>query len=251
MTKSKLAMQRMACITLAAVLSLGTVGCATTGGGMGGSSSADASLSPAEQKLRADSERFDNTVIGGVIKGAATGAVLGGLWRAATGGDRHEIARAAVGGAVIGGALGGIDGYRTAKLQEAKMNEVAALQAMAQDVKTDNDRLQAFLDSSSTVLAEGKQRLAAVRGDVDAKRMTAAQAEAARKREEQNIAQMQATLKKAKDTQTQYAQTSATFQGSAANKRNLDAEIARMDRQISTLERNINDYNRALAVSKA
>jgi hypothetical protein len=35
------------------------------------------------------------------------------------------------------------------------------------------------------------------------------------------------------------------------NRRNLDAEIAKTDRQIAQLERNISDYSRALAVSKA
>ena len=69
--------------------------------------------------------------------------------------------------------------------------------------------------------------------------------------EEQNIAQMQATLKKAKETQTQYAQASATFQGTPASKRDLDGEIGRMNQQVASLERNIVDYNRALAVSKA
>jgi chromosome segregation ATPase len=131
------------------------------------------------------------------------------------------------------------------------MNEVAALQATAEDVRADNSKLQAFLASSSTVLEEGKQRLAAVKGDVDAKRISAAQADAARKREEQNIAQMQSTLKKAKETQTQYARASASFQVSASSKRDVDVEIARMNSQIATLERNINDYSRALAVSKA
>ena len=242
--------QRAARSVLACVLAIGTAGCATMpGGGGSGMSASGAPLSPAEQKLRADGERFDNTVIGGVLKGAAVGAVLGALIN--SGGNRQDIAKGAAVGAVAGGALGGMDGYKKAKLQQAKMDEVAALQAVAADVRADNSKLQTFLASSSSVLEEGKQRLAAVKGDVDAKRMSAAQADAARKREELNIAQMQSTLKKAKETQTQYAQASASFQGSPANKRDLDTEITRMNTQVSTLERNINDYSRALAVSKA
>jgi hypothetical protein len=208
-------------------------------------------LTQAEQKLRADKERFDNTVIGGVIKGAAIGAAFGALSVLATGGNRNDATKGAVVGAVAGGAIGGVDGYKKAKLQQAKMDEVVALQAVAADIRADNGKLQSFLASSATVLDEGKQRLASIRGDVDAKRISAGQAEDARRREEQNIAQMQATLKKAKETQSQYAQASASFQGSASNKRDLDAEIGRMNVQVSTLERNINDYSRALAVSKA
>lgn len=221
------------------------------GGGRSATTPTGQPLTAAEQKLRADSERFDNTVIGGVIKGAVVGAVLGGVVRAVVGGDRRQIAQGAAAGAVVGGAVGGVQGYVTAKKQQAKMDEVAAIRAAAADVRQDNGRLQAFLDSSSVVLEEGKQRLAAIKGDVEAKRITTAQADAARKREEQNIAQMKSTLQKARETQTQYVQASASFQGQPAAKRDLDAEIDRMNRQVSALERNINAYTNALAVSKA
>ena len=247
--------QRLVCTVLSSFVVLGSVGCAAPTQRDASSAPTSAALavqlSPADMKLRSEGERFDKTVIGGVLQGALIGAGVGALAQLLTGGNRQDAVKGAAVGALAGGAIGGMDGYRKAKLQQSKMNEVEALQAAANDVRADNAKLQAFLDTSSVVMTEGTRRLAAIKGDVDAKRISAAQAQAARQREEQNIAQMQATLKKAKETQTQYAQASATFQGTPASKRDLDGEIGRMNQQVASLERNIVDYNRALAVSKA
>jgi hypothetical protein len=208
-------------------------------------------LTPSEQQMRSDSERFNHTVIGGVLMGAAAGGVGAALATVIAGGDMKQVRRNATAGVVVGGVVGGIDGYVTAKKEQAGRNEIRALQAAAEDVKQDNMKLQAFLDSSGRVLAEGKERLAALRNDVAAKRLTAEQAEQARKREEQNIAAMNTTLGQARTTRDQYVQASNKFGGTPQNKRDLDAEINRMNKQVAQLENNVADYNRALAVSKA
>jgi hypothetical protein len=253
-------MQRFACTALATAVLLMTVGCQTTGptqSSSGGTGTATASaqpavqLTPAEQQMRKDSERFNNTVIGGVLTGAAVGAGVGALAALLTGGNSKEVRNSAVAGAVVGGVVGGVDGYVTAKKEQAGRNEIRTLQAAAADVNKDNSKLQAYLDSSGTVLAEGKLRLANLRSDVTSKKLTVQQAEEARKREEQNIASMNSTLTQAKKTRDQYTQAAAQFSGPAANKRDLDAEIARMNKQVAQLEGNIVEYNKALAVSRA
>lgn len=243
---------RLVCSAVASAVLLAASGCQTMGPlQTAGSSSPAVPLSPAEQQMRKDSERFQQTVIGGVLTGAAIGAGVGALTAWLTGGDKKKVRNAAVGGAVAGGVIGGIDGYVTAKKEQAGNNEVRALQAAAADVRKDNRKLQAFLDSSDTVLAEGKARLAAMRGDLAAKKLSARQAEEARRREEANIAAMNATLDQARKTRDQYAQASAKFSGPPAAKRDLDGEIARMNQQVAQLEGNIAEYNRALAVSRA
>lgn len=246
--------QRLVCSALAAAVLLSMSACQTSGPVQPGgqvTSSTGAPLTSAEQRMRQDESRFNDTVIGGVLTGAAAGAVAGVLAGILTGGNKKEIRNAAIGGAVIGGVAGGIDGYVTAKKEQAGRDEIRALQAAAADVRQDNNKLQAFLDSSGTVLAEGKARLAALRGDVAAKRLSAEQAQAARQREEQNIASMNTTLAQARKTRDQYAQASKQFSGTPQAKRDLDGEIARMNKQVAQLEGNINEYNRALAVSPA
>jgi len=246
--------QRLGCSALAVTMLLSTSACQTSGPVQPSgqvTTSSNQPLTAAEQRMRQDESRFNDTVIGGVMTGAAAGAVAGLLAGLLTGGNKKEIRNATIGGAVIGGVAGGIDGYVTAKKEQAGRDEIRALQAAAADVRQDNNKLQAFLDSSGTVLAEGKARLAALRGDVAAKRLSAEQAQAARQREEQNIASMNTTLAQAKKTRDQYAQASKQFSGTPQAKRDLDGEIARMDKQVAQLEGNISEYNRALAVSPA
>jgi hypothetical protein len=208
-------------------------------------------LTPAELQMRADEERFQKTVIGGVIQGAMIGAAIGAVAALIGGGNTKDAVRSAGIGAVVGGAAGGIDGYVTAKREQAGKNELRAVQEAAKDVKADNAKLQAFLDSSDVVLKEGKTRLAALKGDLAAKRISVQEADAARKREEQNIASMKTTLAQAKKTKDEYAMAAAQFKGSPQEKSNLDAEINRMNQQVAKLESNIADYNRAVGVSRA
>jgi hypothetical protein len=233
----------------------GTPMAASAGAGTGSSTAvakdATVQLTPAELQMRADEQRFQKTVIGGVMQGAMIGAAIGAVAALIGGGNTKDAARSAGIGALVGGAAGGIDGYVTAKREQAGKNELRAVQAAAKDVSADNAKLQAFLDSSDVVLKEGKTRLASLKGDINAKRITVQEAEAARKREEQNIASMKTTLAQAKKTKDEYAMAASQFKGSPQEKSNLDAEINRMNQQVAKLESNIADYNRAVGVSRA
>lgn len=206
---------------------------------------------PVERQMRADSDRFNQTVIGGILTGTVAGATTGALAAWLTGRDGKAVRNAAVAGAVVGGAIGGISGYVTAKKEQAGRSESRALQAAAADVRQDNQKLQAFIDSSSNVLAEGKLRLTALQGDVAAGHISVEQAAAARQREEQNIASMNITLAQAKKTRDQYIQAAAQLDGTALDRRDLDAEIARMNKHVAHLEGNIAEYKRALTLSEA
>jgi uncharacterized protein YcfJ len=246
--------QRSVCVVAVASMLVSVTGCQTTGflaSDAGAKTAQGQPLTAAETQMRQDAEQFDKTVIGGVMTGAAIGAVLGAMAAALTGGDSKQITSSAIAGGVAGGVLGGVDGYVTAKKKQAGRDEIRALQATAADVQKDNQKLQAFITSSDQVLAEGKLRLAVLRNDVAAKKLSAQQAEQARKREEQNIASMNNTLAQAKKTREQYAEAASKLASSPQARRDIDSEIARMDKQVSALENNISEYNRALTVSKA
>ncbi len=247
--------QRLACGVLCGALLLPLAGCPTTGplqaGGSPGAAASGRPLTAAEQRMRQDEERFNKTVIGGMLTGAAIGAGTGLLVGILSGGNSKELRNATVTGAVAGGVLGGIDGYVTAKKEANGRDEVRAMQAAAADVRQDNQKLQAYLDSSNQVLAEGKNRLAALRGDLNAKRISTEQASQLLRQEEQNIGSMRSTLDQAKKTRDQYTQASAQFKGTPQQKRDLDGEISRMGRQVAQLEGNISDYNKALVASRA
>jgi predicted nucleic acid-binding Zn-ribbon protein len=118
-------------------------------------------------------------------------------------------------------------------------------------VKQDNAKLKSFLDNSNRVLKEGQARLVALRSDLAKRKLSAAEADEAMQREERNIALMTKTLDNAKQTRNNYVAASKKLGGDAKAKRDLDGEIQRMNEQIAQLERNVSEYNRALAVSRA
>jgi hypothetical protein len=214
-------------------------------------SQSTAALSPAEKQMREDKDRFDKTVFGGIVVGAVIGAGTGLAYSLITGEDPKKRNRTLLATTAAGAVAGGVDGYVTAKKEQAGRQRVRELQAATADVRQDNDHLQSFIDSTNSVLAEGRARLAALSRDVATKRISAKDAERARQREQQNIDEMQTTLDSAKKSREQYQQAASKLQGTPQERRDLDAEIKKMDKEVAQLEGNIAEYNRALQVSKA
>lgn len=236
---------------LVLALAVSLAGCETMGPMAGFGGGPQVVLSPAEQQLRDDEKRFNDTVISAVLTGAAGGAAVGALGCLIAGCRGRDTVAAAGVGAVVGGAALGIDGYVTAKKEQAGKQNLRAVQAAANDVRQDNGKLQTYLASSNRVLSEGKTRLASLQKDVAAKRISTAEAQQAREREERNIASMSQTLAQARKTRDQYIEASTKLPDTPQNKRDLDNEIKRMNQQIATLESHVLAYNQALAVSKA
>lgn len=247
--------QRLICSVVAVVFLATSSGCQTAKplpASEGGTTQAEAPpvrLTASEEQMRKDDTRFYETVLGGAVAGALTASALCVAAKLLTGGKK--VGEAAVTCAVIGLVVGGVDGYVVGKREKATRDKISELQAATDEVRKDNQNLQTFLDSSNIVLAEGKARLATLRSDLTAKRVSAAQADQARKREEENIASMNRTLKNARGARDVYASAAPKFNGTPQQKRDLDAEITRMNNQVAQLEKNIADYNEALAVSKA
>lgn len=248
---------RSVCSAVALALAISTTGCATTGltlPGSGGSTQSGVTVVPltaAEQQLREDGDRVNKTVIGGVIMGAAIGAGVGLLAAVLVGGNSKDRRNAAIAGAAAGAALGGIDGYVTAKKAQAGRNEVRALQAMAGDVGKDNDNLQAYIATSDTVLEEATARMSALEADIASNKASTQQVTQQHQREQKNIALMSKALDQAKKTREQYAEAAAKAGGSPDARRDLEAQIERMTQQVARLEQNIANYNKILVVSKA
>jgi hypothetical protein len=208
-------------------------------------------VSPAEQQLLDDEKRFNNTVMSAVLTGAVAGGLSGAIIGASTGKSSKDVRDAAFVGMVVGGTAMGIDGYVTAKKEQASRERTRATEAAANDVREDNQRLQRYVESSSRVLEEGTSRLASLKRDIASKKITAEEERRAREREERNIASINKTLTEARKTRDQYMEASSKLPGTPRNKRSLDSEISQMNQQIKTLEGNVAAYNQALQVSRA
>lgn len=235
---------------LAAVLALGiaVAGCQTPGNPFVTQDTSQ--MTPAERQLYEDEKRFNETVGSAVLLGAAGGAIVGAGLGAAMGNSR-DAARGAAIGAVLGGVLLGTDGYQTAQKERQARSEIRDLRAAADSVREDNAQLQRYLDTSSKVLAEGRTRLKQLSRDVAARKLSVEQADAARKREQRNIASMNETLETSRKARDDYVKSAAQLPANPQGKRDFDGEIRRMNAQIEQLEKNVTAYNQALQVSRA
>jgi hypothetical protein len=241
-------------LALLATLVMMVASCVTTNPLQWGQSGSEASapqLSPAEKQLQEDEQRFYSTLMGGAFVGALAGAGVGVAGCHLAGYKDTRLRNCIAASTVTGGILGGVDGYVTAKREAAGRNELRALQATIADVRQDNEKLKSFITNSDRVLAEGRIRLAALNKDLAQRKLTAAEADEARQREERNIASMTKTLDSAKQSRANYLSASKQLGGDPKAKRDLDAEIRQLNTQIAQLERNVSDYNKALAVSRA
>ncbi|HEY9567506.1 MAG TPA: YMGG-like glycine zipper-containing protein [Thalassobaculum sp.] len=233
-------------VALATALSVSVSACQTTGMG---SSTAEVPLTPAEQQLRDDADQFNETMLGGAATGAVIGAVLGALLGAASG-KGEDIARGALIGAAAGGVLGGVDGYVTAKAQENSNNQVRMLNSMAEDVRTDNQRLERIVANSDQVLADSKEQLERIRNDVAAKKVSVAEATAQRQRVEENRQLLQTTLETAAEKRDKYRQAAAELRAQGGDTGEMDREIALLEQQVKDLETNVSSLNSALEVTR-
>jgi len=218
----------------------------------------DSTRSAAEKEFDQDSANFSKVVFGGF----ATSMIQRGLPSALAcllkyqNDQRRRNECLAV--ATVASAIDGISkGYIVAKRQEAGNNELRAIKSVTSDMEKDNARLQEMIDAADAMVRESQARLNKLREDVAAKRIAASDAQAERQREEANLVQLNQALKDAKATRDEYVKASRELkrdpndpQGSAAAKRNLDAEIAAMSAKVASLEKNVKKLSDALVPFK-
>lgn len=198
---------------------------------------------PAELKMQKDLDRANKTVIGGVVMGAAVGALAGAFLSKLAGGNSQDTRNAALAGAVAGGALGGLDGYRTAKLEKAGNDEVRALQQQIADIDTEAARLRRAVASTERVIAEREAALATLRDEVAAGRVSAAQARDQVKRDEQNLAQLKKTLETHKKTYEDHVKVANSFRADETTRRDADQKLAQYRAEIESMERMVASYS--------
>lgn len=200
---------------------------------------------------RDDPGRYGAIVGSGAAQGAAQGCLAGAVDAALRRERGAGMRRACKDGAAVGATATAIDAHHVALQEEANQRHISTLRVATERVQRDNRQIQALIEASSQSLRDGQTRLSALRRDVASRKVSAAQAEQARAREQQGVDAMRAAIDNLKSARAQHGASSLQATGSPIERRQLDGEIARMDQQITTLERQFADYQRALAVSGA
>lgn len=232
--------------------SLALAGCQTTGTGTRDAATAaqPANLTPAELQLRDEANKFNETVAGGVVTGLIIGGILGALAGSASGNNRDSVLSGALIGAAAGGILGGVDGYMTAKAQENANNKVRMLNAMADDVRKDNETLKRQVATAEQVLADSKAQLDQIKQDVASKKMTVDQANAERVKIEENRALLQTLVNNGNKKLANYRDAARKMRAQGGNTANMDAQIAQLEGEVAKMEQSVRGLNSALEVTR-
>lgn len=155
---------RSGALLLAALI--GLAGCAGGGSPMD-MFGADEELTPAQQDLREESERFRWTRLQGALLGAAGGALAGWLI--------SEDATGAVVGAAAGGALGYAAGYYIDTVNQSYANQQQALNSRIDAASQDIARYERAAGDARTVVASHRQRIADLNAQYARQEITAEQ----------------------------------------------------------------------------
>lgn len=199
----------------------------------GASSSVDDSgavLTPAEERLRRQSQAFQRTVWEGALIGAGAGA----LWGAIAGDDTRGILTKTA----IGGAAGGLAGAYIASKQKSFASEEDQLDSMIADVQRSNREAEDLIASLREVIAEDRDRLAAVERRYRAGQATEAEVAATRKRVAVNRSIAQNAANGAREQYAMYSGAERSFQGKNPNAdtNKLRSELKTYQQQIETLD---------------
>jgi uncharacterized protein YcfJ len=199
-----------------------------------------------EKLLHEQSDSFvEENVIGGAATGAIIGAIAGALLGAAIGGDAESAGYGAAAGLGAGAIVGGVDGYLQAKQAQEGANEVLMARSVAEDVRKDNQKLAAVLQTTTRVVEAEKQKLARLQEQVASNQITLDEArdKAASVRENSEV--IEDVLSDAREQRDKYIDARNQLVYSAE----LDGEINRLNSEIAELERQLASLNTSLELT--
>ena len=169
----RIARARILAVTAASLLLLSA--CATTNAG-------GEPLTPAQQQLRSQNERFNGTIATGAVVGAIALGILGALLA----GPRNRGEGAAL-GALAGAAVGGAAGTYIAARNERYATREQAANARIAAANREAAELERTALAAEQVAKENRERLAALQARVKAEQATAAQLRAQQATAQQDL----------------------------------------------------------------
>ena len=199
-----------------------------------------------EKLLHEQSDSFvEENVIGGAATGAIIGAIAGALLGVAIGGDAESAGYGAAAGLGAGAIVGGVDGYLQAKEAQEGANQVLMARSVAEDVRKDNQKLAAVLQTTTRVVEADKQKLARLQEQVASNQITLDEArdKAASVRENSEV--IEDVLSDAREQRDKYIDARNQLVYGAE----LDGEINRLNSEIAELERQLTSLNTSLELT--
>jgi len=204
------------------------------------------SLTPAERRMRQESGVFSTSNVQGCLTGAIGGALLAALLTN-RGKDRRGQNMAI--GAAVGCGIGvGVNSYVQTQRTHYRDRE-ARMRVMIADARRDNEKLARLIGTSKEVLAEDRRRIAAIDSAYRAKGISTAEARAQMSRIRANRDHLKNTLASVQRKHEDWVQVSRMERRVGADTAVLDAEIRRLQVQVSSLEDEIELMDQQIRVS--
>lgn len=230
-------------VCLIPALLIGLAGCVTTGDTADSNPFAalfptkePKNLSPEERQMREDANVFRDTVLGG----AATIAGVAGLaCMLEHGFDRDNLKKCAA-YAAVGGLVGAIDGYRTAKKQEASRNKVREIDLITQEVEQRNAAAQRMLESSRKVVEQNRERISEVKQQVAQNEVREEQLAEEKNRLQSNIDVMNKSIGTLEQDKQTYQALADKLEMEGQDVAGLRSQVESMNLQVAALEQERN-----------
>lgn len=219
---------------LAVVLMTSTVvGCANMPASSG-------PLTPAQQALRQQTTRFNETV----ATGAVAGALLGGIAMALLSDNRNRARNVAL-GAAAGAAVGGTAGYYVATSNQNYASAEQEYDAKLAAVEREVTSYRAISDSSQAVVTENKIKISLLQDAYGKRTMTAAEVQRSAATMQEDLKQLRLVASEKAKVMSGVSQDITRFQAQGKDVRGLQAAQAQLAQ--SQIESNVDELARALA----
>lgn len=196
--------------------------------------------------MRQESGIFSKSNVQGCMTGAIGGALLAALL---TNRGRDRRGRNIAIGAAVGCGIGvGVNSYVQTQRTHYRNHE-ARMRVMIADARRDNEKLARLIRTSKEVMAEDRRKIAAIDSAYRAKGVSTAEARAQMSRVKANRDHLKKTLSSLKRKQEDWVRISHMERQVGANTAGLDAEIRRLQVQVSSLEDEIELMDLQISVS--
>lgn len=217
----------------AAALSLALLlpACQSQGGAwtMGAPPYSASALSPQQQQLRQQSQRWNRTTLTGAGVGALSGAALG----ASVGGNRGE---GALIGALAGLALGALAGAGVAERNLGFENRELSAYQRIEAARQISQNLETAAATSERVANDNRQKLAQLDRRLKGGQITSAQYQSEIKSMQQDAEVMRKTAKDARDARERLLASSRQIPQLLNEESKIDAAQRRLETSASDLE---------------
>ena len=200
---------------------------------------------PEEQEMQEDAKIFRNTVLGG----AATVGVVVLLDCLSRQGADEWKGCAAIGG--FGAVVGAIDGYLTAKRQEASRRKVREIDLITEEIEEKNAGIRKLVASSRKVVEQNRERIGEVKLKIARNEVREEVLAEEKGRLESNIALMDRTIENLTKDRETYRALADKLEGEGRDVARLRENVEGMEIRIAELEEQrdeLEEINRAVRI---